>query len=165
MAWDIAAYAIAVAVLTVAAALTIGIVKVARSLALLEHTIANVGREAEVSLSQCKELAGEAREAIAASKRKLQGFATLAEGARALGDAAQAAAQAAVSVTELYRECLTAPFQATSGNRDRQSDDLDLADIGRRIWTMWRKRSDKEQEQPSDSCRQPRPSADPSEGE
>ncbi len=164
MAWEIATYAIAVSVLAIAAALTIGIVKLTRSLERLDHTVANVSKEAEASMRQCGELAGEAREAIAASKQRLQGFATFAEGARALGEAAQSAAQTAVGVTELYRECLTAPFRAQSANRDRQAEEnLDLADIGRRLWSAWSKRTGKEQS--ADHCEQPRPSADPTEGE
>lgn len=142
MAWELAGYSVAAAVLIVALSVLYGIVKLARSLRRLDHAVMNLSKEAEASLRQCSRLAEETSEAISVSRQSLQGFATLAEGARALGEAVQSAAQAAVQVTELYREKLTAPLQSCADKRDEKAGETpDLMDIGRRMWSMWKQRA------------------------
>ncbi|MCD9023186.1 hypothetical protein [Cohnella silvisoli] len=166
MAWDIAAYGITAAVLAIAAACVIGIAKICRSLSRLDATVKVLGKETEVSLRQCAKLADEASDAIAVSRQSLQGFATLAEGARALGEAVQAAAQTAAHVTVLCRERLTSLSPVPSEHRDQTACELpDLTELGRNLWSLWRRRTGNGQSS-SESCQSsPGPSADPSQGE
>ncbi|BBI34883.1 hypothetical protein [Cohnella abietis] len=166
MAWDVAAYGITVAVLTIAVAGVVGLIMLIRSFRRLEQVVRALGKETEVSLRQCRQLADEAKLAIAESRKSLQGFSSLAEGARAVGDAVQAAAQTAVHVTSLYRECLTAPFQPLSGDSDDGDGDgsiPDLTQIGRKLWASWKRRSDNDH--PSDCCEGSGLNAYPSQGE
>lgn len=164
MAWEMAGYGIAVAVLVVAVAIVIGIMRMIRSLRCLDDAVANIAKEAEASLQQCRQLAEEAKEAIVDSRQSLRGFVTIAEGARALGEAAQTAAQTAVHVTGLYREYLTAPFHSLSDTPDQKAGEMpDLIVIGRKLWSMLKSHSGKEHS--SDSCQSPGSGADPSEGE
>lgn len=164
MAWEWAGYALFAAVIVVAAAVTIGIVSVTRSLRRLDSAVAKVSEEAKLSLQQCRKLAEEAREAVAVSRRSLQGFSTLAEGARALGEAVQTVAQTAVHVTEQYRDCLISPFRSTEDHDEQSADDaLDHTDLLRKLWSLWKRRFGNE---PSVDCNQnPGTSADPSRGE
>jgi uncharacterized protein YoxC len=128
--------------MVIAAAFLYGIVSVTRSLRRLDHVVANVSKEAEASLRQCSRLAEEASEAISVTRQSMQGFATFAEGARALGEAVQTVAQTAVQVTELYREKLTAPLQASAVDREPDAEEpTDLADVGRKLWSMWKRRA------------------------
>jgi len=168
MAWDWAAYGIALAVLTIAAAFVFGMIRISRSLQRLDRTVARVSIEAEATLLQCRHLANEAREAIVISNKSLQGFATLAEGARALGEAVQTAAQTAVHVTALCRDSLTAPCRAASSpsedsHHSIQGDSASLAELCRTLWSLWKRGIGRDAS--SDNCRSPGPGADPSEGE
>ncbi|TFE31554.1 hypothetical protein [Cohnella luojiensis] len=165
MAWDLAAYGITFGVMAIAMAFVMAVLTISRSLRRLDRAVAQVSKEAELSMQHCRQLADEARETIAASKKSLEGFATLAEGARALGEAVQTAAQTAVHVTDLYRECLISPFQASSGFREEKIDrSSDLMDMGRKLWSMWKNRPDGKGS-PANNCHNPEPSADPSRGE
>jgi hypothetical protein len=152
MAWDIAAYGVTVAVLTIAVACVIGMVRTCRSLRGLDVAVERLSRETEASLIECKLLAEEAKEAIVLSKQRMQSFTTFAEGAQAIGEAAKTAAEAAAYVTSFYRERLTSPINQP-----------DWTDIGRNLWLLWRRRTDRK---PSSDCNcNPGPSADPSQGE
>jgi hypothetical protein len=162
MAWDVAAYGIAAAVLAIAAACVIGIVKICRSLRRLDLAVEALGKETEAALRECGLLAEEARAAIAVSRQSLQGFAALAEGARALGEAVQTTAQTAVHVTALCRERLLSVIPATSEHRHHTGNEPpDLSEIGRSLWSWWKRRSSFESNSP-ESCQNPGPSADPS---
>ncbi len=164
MAWDVAAYGITAAVLAIAAALVAGIVRICRSLKHLDRAVEVLSRESETSLRHCRELADEARAAIVVSKQSLQGFATLAEGARALGEAVQSAAQAAAHITAFCRERLTSPMPATSEHRDQAACEMpELTEIGRSLWSLWKRKTGKAQ---TSDCRESSgQSADPSQGE
>lgn len=161
MAWELAGYGVTAAVVVIAAAFLYGVVNVVRSLRRLDQYVAKLSREAETSLQGCSRLAEEASEAIQVSRQSLQGFASLAEGARALGEAVQTAAQTAVHVTELYREILTSPIRSASDDRDRgERETPNLSELGRRLWMMWKRAEGR-----TGSSRNPGTSADPSEGE
>jgi hypothetical protein len=132
MAWDVAAYGITAAVLMIAAACVIGIVKICRSLTRLDLTVERLSRETEASLIQCRKLAEETKEAIVISRRSLQGFSTLAEGAGALGEAAQIAAQTAAHAVAFCRERLASFIPSAQRHRDQTiSEQPELAEIGR----------------------------------
>jgi hypothetical protein len=152
MAWDVAAYGVTVAVLTIAVAFIIGLVRICQSLRGLDAAVERLSRETEASLIECRQRAEEAKEAILLSKQCLQSFSTFAEGARAIGEAAMTAVEATVHVIASYRERLATPINQP-----------DWTDIGRSLWLLWRRRSD---QKPSSDCnRNPGPSADPSQGE
>jgi hypothetical protein len=119
MAWDVAAYGITVAVLMIAGACVIGIVKICRSLTRLDLTVERLSRETEASLIQCRQLAEETKEAIVISRHSLQGFSTLAEGAGALGEAAQIAAQTAAHAVAFCRERLASFIPSAPKHRDQ----------------------------------------------
>lgn len=164
MAWDVAAYGITAAVLAIAGAFVIGIGRTCRSLRGLDVAVERLSRETEASLIECRQLAEEAREAIVLSKQSMQGFSTFAEGARAIGEAARTAAEAATHITSFYRERFTSPVPDTSEKMEQSPHyQPDWTDIGRNLWLLWRKRTDRN---PSADCnRNPGPSADPSQGE
>jgi hypothetical protein len=152
MAWDVAAYSVTVAVLTIAVAFIIGIVRTCRSLRGLDIAVERLSRETEASLIECRQLAEEANETIILSKQCIQSISTFAEGARAIGEAAKKAAEAAAHITSSYRERLATPINQP-----------DWTDIGRSLWLLWRRRTDRK---PSSDCNcNPGPSADPSQGE
>lgn len=165
MAWDVAAYGITAAVLMIATACVYGIVQICRSLKRLDTAIERLGKETEASLLQCKELAEEAKETVAASRHSLQGFSLLAEGARAIGEAAMSTAQGITKATELCRERLASLVPAAAEHSDHnRSGNPDLSEIGRSLWQLWKKRKS-ENELPLDGSQQSGLSADPSQGE
>ncbi|WP_373229391.1 hypothetical protein [Cohnella sp.] len=166
MAWDLAAYGIMTASLTIAAAFVIGIVQICRSLRRLDTALGRLGKETEASLLQCKELAEEAKETIAASRQSLQGFSSLAEGARALGEAAQSTAQGIAKATALCRERLASIIPASTEHCDhnKASGNSDLSEISRILWLLWKKRRS-ENEPNFDCSRHSGLGADPSQGE
>jgi len=142
MAWQVAGYAFAAAALAVATAIVFFILKLARSIGRLDRAVTVVSEEAEASLRKCAILADEAKEAIAVSRKSLEGFVVLAEGARALGNSARSTARAAARITETYREILAAPFRNQAGDQeDHASFKPELAEVCRKLWTAWTQRS------------------------
>ncbi|MFC4596767.1 hypothetical protein [Cohnella hongkongensis] len=141
MAWQVAGYGIAAAAVAIAAAVVWALVSFSTSVRRLEWTAANVGREAEASLRRCGRLAQEAAETLALSRQGLEGFVTLAEGARAMGEAVHAAARTTVRLTELYRDCLSAPFRSESGESP-SAGKPEPFELGRMLWSLWQGRSD-----------------------
>jgi hypothetical protein len=165
MAWDVAAYGITLAVLAIAAACVIGIARFCLSLRRLDAAVKVLGVETEASLLQCRQMAIEAKAAIADSRQSLQGFVTLAEGARALGEAVHTAAQTAAHVTAFYRDRLISSIPVSSVPPDPAACELpELTDIGRSLWSLWKRRSGIDRT-PSDNCQNSGTSADPSQGE
>ncbi|MFC5703818.1 hypothetical protein ACFPVX_21235 [Cohnella faecalis] len=131
MAWDVAAYAIALAAIVIAAAVAIGAAAAHRSLRRLEKTAQRLEINAAEALAECREFAFEARTAAASCKAGLQGFQTLAEGARALGTAAGNAAHTATRLTAAWHDRLrpneaAASKQADSSGAESGSDWLEL---------------------------------------
>ncbi|MFC5471771.1 hypothetical protein ACFPPD_24125 [Cohnella suwonensis] len=164
MAWELAGYAIAAAAAGIAIAIAFGIAKAVRALARMEAVLDRVGKEAESALRHCRKLSEEAEDAIRASRQRMQGFATFAEGARAIGEAAQTAARSAMEIAELYRDCLTSPFHTASPSREADGEPVrELKELGRKLWALWRRRTDGDET--SGSKPDAGTSAEPSEGE
>jgi hypothetical protein len=164
MAWEVTAYGITAAVLVIAVASVFGIVRVCRSLRGLDRAVERLGSESEASLLVCRQLAEEARSAVAASKQSLQGFSALAEGARALGEAVQTAAQTAAHATAICREHLASFVpSSTSDKEELRTYGSPWADASRALRKLWRAHS--ESKEPSSECRDcSGPSAEPSQG-
>jgi len=160
MAWQAAGYAIAVAAVVVAAAIVWSLASLSRSIRRLERTAEAVSKEATTVLRRCDHLAKEADATLAMSRQSLEDFAWLAEGARAMGEAVHTAARTTVRLTELYRDCLSAPFQSASGESDAE-DKTELSNLARKLWSMWQGRG----RTASSERRDPNANADQSEGE
>ena len=101
MAWEIAAYGVATAVLAIAAACVFGIIRICRTLKRLETTVERLSQESEASLKACRLLADEAQSMISGARRSMAGFSSLSEGARALGEAAHQAARTGIAIYSL----------------------------------------------------------------
>ncbi|TVY00412.1 hypothetical protein [Cohnella terricola] len=141
MAWQVAGYAFAAAIVIVATAIVIFISALLRSIGRLDRAVTVVSEEAEVSLQKCANLADEAKDAIAVSRKSLEGFVVLAEGARALGNSARATARTAAQVTEMYREFLASPFSNQDGDHEHHAGfKSELAEVFRKLWTDWTQR-------------------------
>lgn len=138
MAWQVAGYSIAAAALVAAAAIAVVGTALTRMLVRLQRTAVAVGEQAEASLRQCERLAEEAKEAAASAKTSLDGFAALAEGARAVGDAVQSAARTAAGIADHYRELL-APFVA-DGDDERTGRGPERPDAVGTLLRLWRSR-------------------------
>ncbi|MFB9278172.1 hypothetical protein [Cohnella cellulosilytica] len=163
MAWQVAGYGVAAAALAVAAAIVFAMASLSRSVRRLERTADAVGKEAEASLRRCGSLAEEARETLAVTREGLEGFASLAEGARALGEAVHTAAKTTVRLTELYRDCLAAPFRQTAGE-EQAGEAAEPVEWVRLLRSVWKSRRDRSRSS-SAECRSPETGADQSEGE
>lgn len=164
MAWDVTAYGITLAVLAIAAACVLGIVQCCRSLARIAASVERLSREAETALTECRKLADEAGAAVRAGRHSLKGFASLAEGARVLGEAAHTAAQSVSQVTAIWRDRVASPIAAAS-DRQEQSGcrQQEWMQIGSTLWQLWKRRAgDREQ---ADCVTNSGRSADPSLGE
>ena len=164
MAWDVTAYGIAFAVMAIAAACVLGIVQVCRSLARVVIAVERLSRGTEEAMVECRKLADEAADAVRAGRHNLQGFASLAEGARALGEAAHTAAQSGSQVTAIWRDRVSSPSAAASERPEQAAcRQQDWMQIGRTLWQLWQRRAgDLEQ---ADCKRNSGPSADASQGE
>lgn len=165
MAWHVAAYGITVAILMIAAAFVIGVKEACRSFRHLDATVDHLAKDTEETLQQCKQLAEEAKAAIVVVREGVEGFSTLAEGARALGEAAQEAAQGITSATALCRDRLSAVVTVTSEYREKLAADNPKASVvAHHLWKWWINRSAVSGTK-SDSCKPSGPNADPSQGE
>jgi hypothetical protein len=114
MAWDIAAYAFALAAVVVGGAFAVGVIGFCRSLGRLERMAEHTARKAEAALDECVRFAAEGRETAEMCRSMFGGFARLAEGARAVGDAAESAAEAAAHVAAFWRELATGRFASAA---------------------------------------------------
>jgi uncharacterized protein YoxC len=145
MAWDVAAYAITIAVLAIGAACIMGIVRICQSLRHLDDAVKALGEQTEASLLQCTKLAAEATSAIADARQSFQGLSTFTEGARSLGEAVQSAAQAVARVTAYYRDRLTPSNRFSPETRDPSAcEQPELTDIGRSLLSLWKRRAGKD---------------------
>jgi len=163
MAWQLAGYAIAAGAAAVAAAIVYGTISLSRSVRRLERAATAASKEAEISLRSCGSLAEEARETLALARHGLEGFASLAEGVRALGEAVQTAAATAVRLTEAYGDALSAPFRPSPDER-QSGERPEIADLARKLWFAWRNRQSSGRT-PSDARPGPEANAEHSEGE
>lgn len=139
MAWDIAAYAIALSVLIVAVAAAYGIVRAVRTLGRAERTLRSVGDETETTLRHARLLAAEATEIVRAGRHAVDGVAAFAEGARALGEAAQAAGQAAAQAAAFWRDRLLFRRPADQEPEAGEERAEDAPDLLRRILNALRR--------------------------
>lgn len=104
MAWEIAGYVLVFAAAVLSAVLTAGIVRLYRSLRRWDRMAIRLARKFETALDEIGRFAEEGRETAARCRETVDGFARLSEGARAVGDAAESVAAAAVHVTSFWRE-------------------------------------------------------------
>lgn len=142
MAWNITAYAIALSALSVAAAIVFGIIRATRTLSKAERTLVRVGNETEASLRQARQLAEEAAAITRSGRETFESIAAFAEGARALGEAAQAAGAAATQVTSFWRDRLTLARRMDSADDEERAADArtEWQDLLRQLWNAWRGR-------------------------
>ncbi|MFD0674208.1 hypothetical protein [Cohnella sp. GCM10027633] len=144
MAWNIAAYAIALSVLAVAFAVVFGVVRAVRALGRAERTLARVGDETEASLRQARRLAEEATAITRSGRETFESIAAFAEGARALGEAAQAAGDAAAQVTSFWRDRLIFKRRTESDSAEEEERATEARaewpDILRQLWKAWKSR-------------------------
>ncbi len=160
MAWQAAGYAIAVAAVVVAMAIVLSLASLSRSIRRFERTAEAVSKDATTVLRRCDHLAEEIEATLAMSRQSLEDFAWLAEGARAMGEAVHSAAKTTARLTELYRDCLSAPFQSASGDSDA-GEKTELSNLARTLWSMWKSRG----RASSSERRDPSANAEQSEGE
>ncbi|MDB4868086.1 MAG: hypothetical protein JWR03_2419 [Cohnella sp.] len=116
MAWDVAAYAIAVAALTAAGIFAAGIIRLCRSLTRWDRMAEGFARKADSALDEYVRFAAEGRETAELCRSTFSGFKRLADGARAVGDAAESAAEAAAHVASFWRDMAT--FGSGQGEDD-----------------------------------------------
>ncbi|KIL37253.1 hypothetical protein SD71_00605 [Cohnella kolymensis] len=164
MAWDVTAYGIAFAVIAIAAACVWGIVEACRLLKRIAGNVETLSRETEAALTECRQLAEEAAGAVRAGRRNIEGFAALAEGARVLGEAAQAAAHSVSQVAGIWKHRAGSGIAAAEEREDDNGlQAQDWIQLGRNIRQLWKKRTGGRG--PADCLPNSGPSADPSQGE
>jgi len=115
MAWDLAAYAITLAVLLAAGMLVALMWQANRTLRRWDRMAEQLTHRTEGAIEAYARLAEEACETAAGCNRTLSGFSRLAEGARAMGDAAETAAIAATHTAAYWHERLTSVQAAEGG--------------------------------------------------
>lgn len=135
MAWNLAAYAIAFAVLLAAGALVALLWRLNRMLGRWDRKAERLARQADQALAAYSRLAEEAAETAAVCKQTMSGFSRLAEGARAVGEAAESAAMAAVHAAEYWHDRLISLRSADGGTAAEVPGLIDyVRDLGRRIF-------------------------------
>ncbi|MBO9597064.1 MAG: hypothetical protein J7559_04470 [Cohnella sp.] len=141
MAWEITAYAIALSVLAIAAAVVIAVARAVRTLGNAERTITRLSGETESSLRQIRDLAEEATAITRSGRHTFESIAAFAEGARALGEAAQAAGDAATRVSAYWRDRLIFRKAAeTEAEEERAGERIDWQGIFKQLLDGWRTR-------------------------
>jgi len=140
MAWDWAAYAVAAACLAAAAALVFAAVAVGRLLGRWDAKLARLERETEETLREWRRLGREAADAAERCRRGLEGFERLAEGGRALGEAAETAAKVAAAAVARWGERLSDSSAPERERAPRQAAGPDWAEVGLSLWQAWRRR-------------------------
>jgi len=138
MAWNLAAYAIALAVLLTAGALMALLWRLNRMLGRWDREAERLARQADLALAAYAQLAEEATGAAVVCRQTMSGFSRLAEGARAVGEAAESAAMAAVHAAEYWRDRLIALRTAEAGAASEMPGPIDyFRDLGRRLFTRF----------------------------
>lgn len=135
MAWNLAAYALALAVLLTAGALLALLWRLNRMLGRWDRTAERLARQADQALEAYVRLAEEATGTAAACRQTMSGFSRLAEGARAVGEAAESAAMAAVHAAEYWHDRLVSLRTSDGGSTVEVPGLVDyFRDLGRRIF-------------------------------
>ncbi len=143
MAWNLAAYAIALAVLLTAGVLMALLWRLHRILGRWDRTAERLARQADQALVTYVRLAEEATETAAVCRQTMSGFSRLAEGARAVGEAAESAAMAAVHAAEYWHDRLIALRTAEDGTAAEVPGLIDyFRDLGRRLFARFAVDSD-----------------------
>ncbi|WP_276356410.1 hypothetical protein [Cohnella caldifontis] len=122
MAWEAAGYAAAMAFVVTAFCMTALALKAIRTLSRVERHIDRLAGKADNALDQHAKLAQEACEAAVEARRSLEGFARFAEGARAVGQAAESAALAAASTVSRWRDRISSWAPGTSADPTQESE-------------------------------------------
>lgn len=161
MAWEIAAYAIALAFLVSAGAVTFVLFRVYRSFRRWDRMAIRFALKADSALDECVRMAREARETAEMCRSTLSGFAKMAEAARTVGEIADSAAQTAANIASLWRDRLSPESSEEHGGPAGLV--FDWAEFGRYLGLYIRRRIFGYAGEPSDS--HPGKSADPFEGE
>ncbi|TJY43545.1 hypothetical protein E5161_06635 [Cohnella pontilimi] len=107
MAWNVAAYVFAAAALIASVAFAAVMMRLSRSLSRWDRLAEGVVRKAEKALDESISFAREGRAAAELCRTTVGGFARLSDGARAVGDAAESAAEAAVYIASFWRDLAT----------------------------------------------------------
>ncbi|MGG1311972.1 MULTISPECIES: hypothetical protein [Cohnella] len=135
MAWELAGYAVAFLCLTAAAAIALAVVALLRSLDRWNAAVSRLDREAETALRQWRRLGREAAESAAKVGALLQGLEALAEGGRALGEAARHAARTAADAAHMWSGRIA---QHMSEAAERQRRHIGEAiDWSETLWSLW----------------------------
>jgi len=160
MAWDLAAYAITFAVLLSAGALFALMWRLNRMLGRWDRAAQRLARQADTAIEAYVRLAEESTETAVVCRQTMSGFSRLAEGARAIGEAAESAAMAAVHAAEYWHDRLIMLRSADDDAEVEVPGLIDYArDLGRRMIARFTMDSG------TDARRQPGSSADPRSGE
>lgn len=107
MAWVIAGYAASLALLAAAGCLVAATVRVFRILRKWDRLAGGVAVKADRAIGEYELLARDARQSVEEWRRAIGGVTRLAEGARAVGEAAESVAQAAVHTVDTWRGRIT----------------------------------------------------------
>ncbi|MBW5445033.1 hypothetical protein GE107_03000 [Cohnella sp. CFH 77786] len=107
MAWDIAAYAAALGLLAVAGAISAAVFRLFGMLRRWDRMALRLANKADEAVDEYTRLAQEVRDMAELCRQTVSGFARLAEGARAVGEAAETAAQAAANAASYWHDRLT----------------------------------------------------------
>ncbi|WP_027091283.1 hypothetical protein [Cohnella thermotolerans] len=141
MAWELAAYIVIAVGVAVLLSLAAAAVAVRRLLRRWNDAFARLDREAEATLQQWRRLGQEASVLAEVCRSSLKGFEALAEGGRALGEAAQTGARAAASAFVQWTERVSGLLAEAADRQTRRLEDgLDWTEIGAYLWNAWRRR-------------------------
>lgn len=141
MVWEWAAYMAIAAGVAFVAAIVAAAVAIWRLLRRWDASIERLDREAEATLRQWRKLGQEASETVELCRRSLQGFESLAEGGRSLGEAAQTIARTASRTAIQWTERVSDKLAETEERQMRRLEEaLDWTDVGLHLWNAWRRR-------------------------
>ncbi|CAM3991210.1 hypothetical protein COLU111180_18370 [Cohnella lubricantis] len=140
MAWEVTAYVLSALGLIAIVAIAAAAVAVRRLLNKWSHSLERLEQEAEATLQQWRRLGKEASETAEQCRRSLSGFESLAEGGRAIGEAAQTAAYAAASTVVEWTERLSDRLSETADRQTRRlGEAMDWMEVGFSLWETLRR--------------------------
>lgn len=140
MAWTVAAYVLAAAGLALIVAIAAAAVAVRRLVGRWNRLVERMERETEDTLRQWRQLGGEATVAVEQCRRSLAGFESLAEGGRALGEAAQTAANAAAGAVIDWTDRLADRLAETADRQTKRiGEAMDWMEVGFSLWESLRR--------------------------
>ncbi|THF79912.1 hypothetical protein [Cohnella fermenti] len=138
MAWELFGWAASVLCVVAAAMIVLLGVSVRQSLRRMEAESARTMREAAAAMSECRRLGSEAAEVARLCREGLQGLESLAQGGRAIGDAARTAAGAAADAVVSWTRRLEGRLAASEERQTRRlGETLDWMELGVFIWNAW----------------------------